>query len=219
MVASCSRMAWGVLADRVSPIIKLLGAQDPPVGIDDAYTLIGSKGSLLPLAETREPCCHNPSPVCGICSQAVTSARTLFACGAELPACGEPGWQAHGYSSLDACLKFTSAGSRSNGLCDSDTYLETRSLPASQASCCPATASLNYLDTCDCQCVLDCTACLSSVLPSAVFLGDFGSESFASAVGDVASAAASSVSTVSSVVVSRSSLYDPRYTIHSVDLQ
>ena len=57
MVTSCSRLSFPSARPRLADALKTIGALDPPVNIDDAYTLVGVKGASAPIAENRLPCC------------------------------------------------------------------------------------------------------------------------------------------------------------------
>ena len=92
MVVSCSRLSFPHNRDRLATALQKLGALDPPSRIDDAYSLIGTKGGVRPLAEHRTPCCVNfatatngdSTEMCAVCDQARTSVDAVAACGGSL---------------------------------------------------------------------------------------------------------------------------------------
>ena len=102
-LVSCSRLAWAHNREALATSLALLGAQDPPTRVDDAYALIGIKGASAPLAEARTPCCTssvdvngNPTEVCQTCDQTVARASADSACGAEVLA-SQSIFAGHGY--------------------------------------------------------------------------------------------------------------------------
>ena len=90
MVASCSRLAWGHNRDKVGSVLASLGALNTPMHVDDAYALIGSKGTSSPLAESRKSCCENRDPVCLTCDQTPAVASVPTSCGLRVSSAAPP---------------------------------------------------------------------------------------------------------------------------------
>ena len=85
MVVSCSRLAWRFNRGEIALVLASLGALNPPVHLDDAYALVGTKGASSPLAESRQSCCENPDPVCLTCDQTPAIVTVPIACGTPVP--------------------------------------------------------------------------------------------------------------------------------------
>lgn len=102
MVVTCSRLAFPFNRDRVRQAMRLIGARDPPMRVDDAYVLIGTRGGAdetgVVLSEKRLPCCVANgvsmnglmSHVCTVCDNTPTSVNATTACGVPAPSSDRP---------------------------------------------------------------------------------------------------------------------------------
>ena len=108
MLASCSRLSWAHDRDSLATSLSAIGTQSPPTRLDDAFAIIGLKGTTSALAEAKTQCCENPDPVCHTCDQTVASAAADVACGAAVLA-GASALDSTGYLGPFASAGFQAA--------------------------------------------------------------------------------------------------------------